>query len=364
MISIHHSLYPGAEKNSISGLTSYNHEVLSVGGYRNANIVFNSNNIVAEDWFYNGVGRHIEVHSRLGNIVWEGLVNEVSFSVGDRKTKVKSLLDISNNIRIGWQYPNYNVVGDPLSGKYDETDWEINKISQVRYGVLDEFISGGSASYNEIIAMQIRLLESLSEPIISESISTGGSSPVSISLSCIGYARILEKQVYNQEWLGASLVDISEKFNTMLDENQFFVKSRFMIRDIQHLGVDVPPEDEKNRTVWGIMTDHIGKSLIADDVVMGMFSNLSFVLAMASSSRSYKRKAGSSIIYDASGNIKIENSEVLPGGTMVMVDFSRPIQYRINSIKYDLRNNSVSINFHDESLRVLLSEMMLGGMFS
>ena len=364
MISIHHSSYLGAEKSNINGIVSYNHETLSIGGYRNANIIFVSNVVDAENWFYNGVGRHIEVHSRLGNIVWEGVVNEVSFNVGGRKIKVGPLLKVSNNIRIGWQYPNYGIVGEPDSGKYEETDWKENEISQARYGVLDEFVSGGSSEYNPIIALQASLLDKLSEPGVSESISDGSDPTASVTLSCIGYSRLLEKQVYNNEWVsGQSLIDISQKLNTMLDENRFFVGGRTLTRDIQPIGIDVAPEDESNRTVWSIVTDHIAKSSIVDSIIFGVFAGITIVLSSNDGWRDYKRSSGKSQILDIN-NSKVENSEVLPGGTMLMVDFSKPVRYDITSVKYDLGSNSVSINFHSESLRTLLSETMLGGVFS
>lgn len=57
----------------------------------------------------------------------------------------------------------------------------------------------------------------------------------------------------------------------------------------------------------------------------------------------------------------VESSEVIPGGSMTMADFSIPTSYPINSIKYDLSGDTISLNFNEGSLRTTLFDMMLGG---
>jgi hypothetical protein len=347
-VSIYHSFYPTGERQALFNITGYNHEVLLIGGFRNANFSFYSSNPVAEEWFYTGVGRHVEVYNRRGNKIWEGAVNEVSFNVGPRSVKVGPLFNVSNRINIGWQHPNYGIPGDPLAGVYEETGWKDNEDSQTRYGVLEELISGGTGEEPEMLTFRDDSLEKKAEPGLSETLSSGSdSSSISMSVSCIGYTRMLEKQVYNLPWQsGFVQVDLAEKVNEILDANLYF---------------DVDREEEKNRTAWGIINDHINKSSLSGGIKCGIFSEMQFSLEKIDADIRYWRRAGSARVLDEYGN-PVENSEVLPGGHMAMADFSTLTSYRINSVRYDLSGDTVSLNYQDGSLRSVLSNMMLGGL--
>ncbi len=368
MISIGYSSYRGGQEQFISSVNSYNHETLLVGGYRSAKFSFNVNPITAEDWFYNGIGKHIAVYSARSNTAWEGIVNEVSFNIGGRSIKIGPFLDISNHINIGWQYPNYGVEGDPLAGQYDQLLWYggeegPSQESLARYGRLEEFISGGSSERLAMEKLQSNLLIKLSEPKVSESVSTSADSAISISVSCIGYSQLLEKQVYRRDYAGSNFYDLSDKIEAILAMNKFFVGDRAITQDIQDVGISVDATEEDNRTAWAIISDHITKSEDPDGVICGMFGGMRFVLQKLSTNVEHYRKAGSSEIYDYLGSdVPIEPSEFLPGGTMEMNDFSKPMTYRVISVKYDMASNDVSLNYFDGSLRNVLSGTMLGSM--
>jgi len=368
LISITHSSYRGGHEQAIDSVNAYSHETLLVGGYRSAKFSFNVNPITAESWFYNGIGKHIVSYSARSNVAWEGVVNEVSFNIGRRSIKIGPFLDISNRINIGWQYPNYGVEGDPLAGQYDQLVWRggeegVSQESLARYGILEEFISGGSSERPAMEKLQTNLLYKLSEPKISESASTSGDSTISISVSCIGYSQLFEKQVYNHEYAGSHFYDLSDKIEAILAMNKFFVGNRVITRDIQPVDIDVDATEEDNRTAWGIIKDHISKSEDPDGVICGMFGGMRFVLQKLSTDVEHYRKAGSSEIYDYLGSdIPVEPAEFLPGGTMEMNDFSKPMIYRVTSVKYDMAVDDVSLNYFDGSLRNVLSGTMLGSM--
>ena len=365
MISVYYSGSRSEPGKMVSGITAYTHEIILVGGYRSASFSFNSNSTLSEEWFYNGVGRHISVYSIGGNKVWEGIVNSVLFNIGPRALKIVPLINMSNRINVGFQYPNYNIPGDTNAGLYDETGWGDNWESQTRYGVLEELISGGSGELISMQSLRDNNLVDLAEPRLSESLSSSSeSSGTSISVECIGYTRLLEKQIYNRPYeSGLDDEDLSEKINSILGENLFFVGNKVLKKDIQSVGLDVSPVEGNNRTAWGIITDHISKGSVPNSIKCGIFNDMSFQLSVVEESGAYWRKFGSMEIFDETQN-KIRNSELVPGKIMTMLDFSAPIQYRINSVKYDAINDSISINFHDSSLRVVLSKMMLGGFSS
>lgn len=368
MISITHSSYRSGQEQAITSVGSYTHETLLIGGYRSAKFSFNVNPIMAEDWFYNGIGKHIVTYSARSNIAWEGVVNEVSFNIGRRSIKIGPFLDISNRINIGWQYPNYGVASDSLAGQYEQLTWRggedgASQESLARYGVLEEFISGGSSEKLPMEKLQANLLYKLSEPKISESASTSMDSAISISVSCIGYSQLFEKQIYNKFYAGSNFYDLSDKIKAILATNKFFVGNRIITQDIQPVDIEVDATEEDNRTAWGIISDHISKSEDADGVVCGMFGGMRFVLQKLSTNIEHYRKAGSSEIYDYLGSdIPVEPAEFLPGGTMEMNDFAKPMTYRVTSVKYDMAVDDVSLNYFDGSLRNVLSGTMLGSM--
>ena len=362
MISIYHSLYPTGYRTGLQGISSYSHETVLVGGYLNASFSFSTSNQDAEQWLLNGVGRHIETYSRRGNKIWEGIVNEVSINTGSHSIKIGPLLNVSNKINVGFQHPNYNIPGDTQAGTYDETGWDGRLQSQYKYGVLEEFISGGTGEIAEMDTLRESRLEKQDSPGISETMSSGSANDVlTITVSCIGYFRILEKQVYNLVWAsGMELVDLSTKVHNILDANLFFVNRRAIIKNVQVVDTQVPREDNNNRTAWGIISDHIAKSSITDGIKCGMGDDLSFMLYKVGYTITYKRETGSGKIVDING-AHVENSEVVPGGYMSMTDFATQVSYRITSIKYNLDSDTVNINFQDSSLKTILSNAMLGG---
>lgn len=364
MISVYYSWYPGGGSQNIPGIISYNHETVLVGGYRSASFAFNANLVTAEEWIFTGIGRHIEIYSRQGNKVWEGIVNEISFNVGPRAIKIGPFMKMSNRINVGYQHPNYGIPGDSNAGTYDETGWADNLSSQRRYGIVEELVSGGTGENPEMVTLRDARLEQQAEPIVSETLSSGQQGQeIAMTISCVGYSRLLEKQIYNLAWQsGWTTVDLSAKIIAMLDENKFFVNQRAINRSIQTTGIDVPPEDSDNRTAWIIMSDHISKSPLSNSLRCGMLEDMTFTLQVLPEETVYSRSSGSNIIKDQYGNTVL-NSEVVPGGYMALVDFSIPSSYRVTSVRYDLSGDTVAMNYQEGSLRTVMDDLMLGGIF-
>lgn len=364
MISIYYSLYPGGERTHIPGISSYNHETVLVGGFRSASFSVTVNIVGAEQWIFTGIGRHIEVFSGRGNRVWEGIVNEISFNIGPRAVKIGPFLKMSNRINVGYQHPNYGIPGDTNAGTYDETGWADNLDSQRRYGILEELVSGGTGEEPEMLTLRTARLEQQAEPIVSETLSSGAQGEeILLTVSCVGYSRLLEKQIYNLAWQsGWTTIDLSAKIIAILDENKFFVNQRAIAYSIQSVGMDVPPEDSDNRTAWVIISDHISKSSLSNSLRCGMLGEMTFTLQYLPEDIVYRRSSGSNVVKDEYGSI-VPNSEIAPGGHMALVDFSVPVSYRISSVRYDLSGDSVSMNYQEGSLKTIMDDLMLGGIF-
>ncbi|RLC99469.1 MAG: hypothetical protein DRI46_09410 [Chloroflexi bacterium] len=365
MVSVFHSTGSFAQNprpsKQIAGVNSYSHQIASIGGYQSASISFSVNLVNAEDWIYSGAGRHIRVFSHLGNIVWEGIVDSVSFSVGARSLTVGSFSDVVNRVKVAYSLRN-PPAGTPDADRYLETDWAENADSVRIYGVLEELVSGGSGYSTEMeVLRDQRLLDSLT-PSISESISTTQGSPeVVMSLSCVGYTKLFEKQTYIY---GSSIEydDLSVKVSSIIDANlntPIFILNQ----DIRNVGLQALLHETQRRTAWGIIKDDISKGADSgSNIVCGMFANNTFILDLINDRNVYSRNGGESIIRDLSGN-PIPPSEVLPGRVMRNNDLSIPISYKIDSVGYTLSSNSVQINEQARSLKTILSRTMLGGLY-
>lgn len=346
----------------IENISSYNHQINIIGGYVSANISFLVSPIESEEWISEGIGRHIEISSIYGNTVWEGIVNSVKLNIGERSLTIGNYIDIINKIKVAYTLRN-PPLGTPDADRYLETNWATNVASVQRYGVLEEIISGGSGYSQEMDALRDQSLDDNAEPLISESIPAGGADSrfVSVTLDCIGYYRLFERQLYNYGTT-TEYANISIKVGNIVDSNQN--KDYFLFRkQIVPVQYNALLHETESRTAWGIIKDDISKTPQGDNgIICGMFADNTFIFAPAPDNVFYRRDGGSSIIKDQS-NIEVPASEIVPGGLMENNDLSFPIYYRIKSVNYSLSDDRIQVNQNQRSISEALSKKMLGGMF-
>lgn len=340
----------------LDNITAYSHEILSVGGFKSADISFLTTPLDAENWLFTGVGRFVSVYSARGNLVWEGVVNNVSYNMGGRSISVGNLLEVSNRVKIAYQLPKWAGYG----GQYRETDWDDNKMSQAKFGILEEIVSGGDGRESEMLRLRTKTLLSKGDLVIGESYSAGGemSKMLTVTFSCIGVTDLIDRQIYNSGKYDTDEIDLSEKIAIMLAENNSVYLSSAL--DVEYAGVAVNEFQDNNRTVWSIIKDHITKTANKEEFICGVFNNRMFTLARRDGESTYIRRFGSTEIHDEFGH-RVLPSEVTATRDMEILDFSSPVKYRIKSIRYELGGDTVSINYYEKSLAHRMSEMMLGG---
>ena len=86
-------------KNLGSKLTTYTHEINAYGGYDKAGTGFFDSIDECNDWYINGLGRHIVTYSPTGKRIWAGFVNKIDVVYGTVSRTVGPLLDISNKVK-------------------------------------------------------------------------------------------------------------------------------------------------------------------------------------------------------------------------------------------------------------------------
>ena len=113
---------------------SYSHTIEAFGGYTTAQFTFKASQDEFDDWLENGLNRHIEVYNPYGGEMWEGFVNQLTYSVGGFSVVRGPLMDLANRIWV--TYGDYNTLTG-AQGLTVETPLVNNLNSQAQYGILE-----------------------------------------------------------------------------------------------------------------------------------------------------------------------------------------------------------------------------------
>jgi hypothetical protein len=182
---------------------SYNHTNEIFGGYINAQFSMRAEEGIIDDWLERGVNRHIEVYNPSGVEIWEGFVNQVTYSVGGFSVIRGPLLDLANRVWVA--YGDYNTLTG-AQGATTETPLVNNLDSQGHYGILERIVDGGQRdeiNYGE--ATQLRDTYLAEQRVITNKTwNPTGSSEPTLTVDCAGYFRRLER-IYYQDLVKASV---------------------------------------------------------------------------------------------------------------------------------------------------------------
>ena len=203
----------GSEQNL--NVQDYTHKISASGGFDSATLNFPTKQAQTEDWFINGLGRHIIVYGQSLNIIWEGFVNEISINVGVLSAKVGPLLEIANKVKVTHQTISYNT-NPPVGGEQAETAFANDTTSQSNYGILESIVSGGTGSTTEMEQIRDTYIEENRSPQNDRSLNIGSSPQnATVTLSCMGYYHILDHYYY--ENTGRNNSDVGTKIKDVID---------------------------------------------------------------------------------------------------------------------------------------------------
>jgi hypothetical protein len=201
---------PGARLRALSGnlveiMNSYTHTINLAGGYDSMSIDFSGDTSSVQFWFDNGIGRHIETLSPSGEIIWEGFINSVSVSIGGLSASVGPMLDMANRVYVTYTGTSWTALGVTLGGRQKTTDVADDADSQSLYGIIEEYVSGGTGSETEMNTLRDAHLADRAQPFVTEAAIDllGGSEPT-IRLECVGYYKLLDKYRYSNNTLTSS----------------------------------------------------------------------------------------------------------------------------------------------------------------
>jgi len=236
---------------------AYTHETKAMGGYYSAQMTIKDRQEDLEEWFENGLGRHIEVYNHALERIWEGFVNQVDLSLGALSITRGPLLSIANRCRVVYSTIGYDAVtNEPILGIRAVTPVADDTDSQTRYGIVEKVVSAGGLT--AAIAAQVRdsYINEYRDPMTTERLGQGGGQQAVIH--CLGYGAFLEAYSYYDDAPAAATQDLSVKMAAILDAdpNGLFDSGN---AEITENTTPASEQDDQYRVAWSII-----KSLVAE----------------------------------------------------------------------------------------------------
>jgi len=235
--------------------SNYSHEIAAMGGFRSAQISFGGTRAELEEWFANGVGRHIRVMDGI-DLVWEGFVNQVSIQTGVLTAARGPLLAIGNKVKVAYQTVTYNT-NPPIGGDAALTNNAEDTASQGRYGIVEKVLNGGSMNATEADQVRDTYLSEYKDPETTQQINTQAASANSVTLECLGYISWLDAFYYT-ETANSGTRQIKQKIEDVLGaEPNSFISTDYNRIDANSATVGRYEQDQQ--TGWAVIRDLVAR---------------------------------------------------------------------------------------------------------
>jgi len=322
-INVHNPLIRGGGTylQTITHLTrSYSHTISALGGFTDANIQMSGDQSFIEDWYTDGLGRHIVVTGAGGVVVWEGFVNSIEIHLGAYTATRGPLLNIANRVSAMYT-PIIDPLPDPpITGTETETVIAEDANSQQRYGIWEKVISAGTVLDEDALYIRNTFLEDNREPEINASVSLGsGNADTSVTLSCRGYIDWLNYAFNDPDNL---LVTASTKIGDVVtaEPNSIFSTDQSYIGTN---GILVSSYEDGNRMAKAIIDEIVSMGDIFDNRwLYGCYENRKVYYYAAPTESDYSTHLTfpeQSIYYRKA--IRVDPWDVRPGKWMELLDF-------------------------------------------
>ena len=304
---------------------SYNHEILANGGWWSASMSLSGSLIDMEDWFVNGLNRHIEVYNFALIKIWEGFVNQVTLSAGTLQATRGPLTDIANRASVVYTPILDATTAPPVEGSETTTTVDDNAASQAKYGIFEQVISGGKllddGTTDDATELRDTFLEENREPETSEEINLGSSTTASVQIDLLGYVHRLQGWVFQDTT--AATAQLDTKIGTVLDAdpNGMFSSANSTVATNALL---VSGYDDDNRMAWNVIQELVSLGdAAANRYTFGIYDNQQAVYAIAPTTTEYQHRIASAGMdietYDM--GMTVYPWDVLPARWMFLSDF-------------------------------------------
>lgn len=199
-------------------VTSYSHTSGAYGGYESAQFTITCSPSEIEYWLQTGLNLHVVVKNEAAMTVWEGFVNQVSASTGNRAIVRGPLLDAGNRAAL-----LYNLVDPttrpPTSGVKSITATGEVLASIAQWGVIwklytaNDMTDAGAADLRDYLLSE----DAWPRQTMNINLQAGAGSDPTVTFDCLGYQARLNYP-YNQTALTGT-TNLSTLLGLVLDDD-------------------------------------------------------------------------------------------------------------------------------------------------
>lgn len=241
----------------------YQHTIGAWLGYDKAKFGLETTRSDLNFWF-DAVGKKVEVHSPSMTKIWEGFIDEVKIDVGPLTYKIGPLMDVGNMLLLifsptvnYWRWPT-GTLGRNVQGTVPTTNAQR---SQDKYGIIWQALNLGAATWSGTEAAHRTFYDKRLFPRTTWDVKSGGGSSPSVSVDCLGYVHWLNwyADVWDEFW-GVGSESATAHLSRILANNPnsawLAIDETYMDTNAQFVPVAVPRdmtalEQIKDTIVWG-----------------------------------------------------------------------------------------------------------------
>jgi len=235
-------------------LASYQHEILADGGWWSASMSMSLPFAEAEDWFENGLNRHIEVYNPALERVWAGFVDQVSLSAGTLQAVRGPLMDVVNRGSVVYTPILDATTTPPTEGSESTTTIADDAASQALYGILEGVIAGGrlldDGTTDDAEMLRDTYIQENKDPQTGEDLDLTGGQATVVTLDLLGYVHRLQKWIYQDVTAATVQVDAKIPLVIAADPNGMFSAGT-----IDANALLASRHEDDNRTAWDVLQE-------------------------------------------------------------------------------------------------------------
>lgn len=269
---------------------TYNHEILADGGWWSASISMSLSIQESEDWFENGLNRHVEVYNPSFELIWAGFVNQVTISAGTLTAVRGPLLDITNRVLVVYTPILDATTAPPLEGSETVTALANDTASQASFGILEDVVSGGKllddGTTDDATQLRDVYITENKDPQTSEDLDFSSGGTATVQLDLLGYVHRFSKWIY--EDVTAATVQIDTKLQLVLaaDPNGMFST------DYSQIGTNnalTSRYENDNRMAWDVLGEEVALGDVANNrYTLGVYGNERITYAATPTTPAYQ----------------------------------------------------------------------------
>ncbi len=195
--------------DEVGGWRSTTH---AVGGFWEAGCPVFGPAAVLEEWVESGLDRHLELHGPGGEVLWEGFVNQLTYTTGKETITVGPLMAVANEVDL-WFSEIDTSVTPPILGDRAAAGWASDLTSQELYGIWRKILSGPGISRADVEQVRDLFLQERAYPKSTEQVGETSSTP-RLNLVLAGYAQRMQVYPYDSATTGDQ--DLTTKLLALL----------------------------------------------------------------------------------------------------------------------------------------------------